>query len=130
MGDGRDGLVERDQELELIGDACRAAMRGDGRTLLVSGPAGVGRTALLTAARRLAAHHGLTVLSARGGPLEREIPFLAVWQLGPWVASRFGAAGGDTDLPAIAAGRREHAGVIYDLIALTRRVAAASRWLS
>ncbi len=46
--------------------------------MLVSGPAGIGKSALLDEARRLATS---PVLSARGSELEREYPFGAVQQL-------------------------------------------------
>lgn len=54
---------------------------GRGSVALVEGPAGIGKTRLLTAARELAAERGLRVLSAQGSELERDFPFGAVLQL-------------------------------------------------
>ena len=49
--------------------------------MIVEGPAGIGKTQLLTEARRRAPEAGLRVLSARGGELEREYAFGVVRQL-------------------------------------------------
>ena len=43
---------------------------GAGSAVLVEGPAGIGKTALLEASRRLAAEHDVHVLAARGSELE------------------------------------------------------------
>lgn len=48
---------------------------------MVHGPAGIGKTSLLTAARPLAAERGVECLFARGGELERDFPFGIVRQL-------------------------------------------------
>ncbi len=49
--------------------------------VLIEGPAGIGKTALLAAAAVLADERGLLVRSARGGQLEREMPFGIARQL-------------------------------------------------
>lgn len=80
-------LRERSEELRAIGDALGALQTGDGTLLLVEGPAGIGKTRLLGAARRRARELDLTVLSARGAELEQELPFGVVRQLfGTYVA--------------------------------------------
>src|SRR5262245_66281655 len=48
---------------------------------LVQGPAGIGKTRLLVETRERAGSEGFRVLSARGGELERELPFGVVRQL-------------------------------------------------
>ena len=48
---------------------------------MVEGPAGIGKTALLTVARELAEGEGFRVLRARGAELEREFAFGVVRQL-------------------------------------------------
>ena len=48
-------LLERDTELERIGSLVRDVASGSGRVVLIEGPAGIGKTALLDAACGLAA---------------------------------------------------------------------------
>src|SRR6266550_4523857 len=57
-----------------------AARAGSGGAVVFEGPAGIGKSSLLTATRTAAAAE-LRVLSARGGELERELPFGIVRQL-------------------------------------------------
>ncbi len=73
-------LVERQEELALfyrIGDESLT----DGRFLAVLGEAGIGKTALLGAARSIAGSLGLTVLGARASELEKDLAFGTVRQL-------------------------------------------------
>jgi DNA-binding CsgD family transcriptional regulator/Flp pilus assembly protein TadD len=72
-------LVEREVELETVGRLLAAASAGSGGAVVFEGPAGIGKSSLLAAARAAAA--GVRVLSARGGELERELPFGIVRQL-------------------------------------------------
>jgi len=74
-------LIERERELEEIDLTLRDALAGDGRVLLVEGPPGIGKTALLDAARQSAHSDGLVTLAARGGELERHFPYGVVRQL-------------------------------------------------
>ena len=53
---------------------------GVGGAVVFEGPAGIGKSSLLAAARTVAAAE-MRVLSARGGELERELPFGIVRQL-------------------------------------------------
>jgi hypothetical protein len=78
---GHAGLLERDTELDRLGELLKAAAGGGGRLVLVEGPAGIGKTTLLGAATELAEDHGFTVLQARGGPLERDFAWGVVRQL-------------------------------------------------
>lgn len=57
-----------------------SAQSGAGATLVIEGPAGIGKTSLLASARDRAARTGMTVLHARGTPLEREYPLGVVRQ--------------------------------------------------
>ncbi len=68
-------LLERGGELALVAAAVERAAAGLGGALLVEGPAGIGKTRLLDAARSAAAGRGFRVLAARGSPLEREFGF-------------------------------------------------------
>jgi DNA-binding CsgD family transcriptional regulator len=74
-------LLERGDELRRI-DAClAAACAGAGGTLAIEGRAGIGKTALLTAARAAGRAAGMRVLSARGAEIERDFAYGAVRQL-------------------------------------------------
>ena len=75
------GLVERDAELALLARLAAEAAAGEGRTALIEGPAGLGKTRLLAELRRLAEAGGARVLSARASDLERDYPFGVVRQL-------------------------------------------------
>jgi DNA-binding CsgD family transcriptional regulator len=74
-------LLERDRELESIGRLLRRTAEGRGGALVMEGPAGIGKTALLRAAQEAAERQGFRVLRARGAELEREFAFGVVRQL-------------------------------------------------
>ena len=59
-------LLERDKEFLAIDDAIRAALAGDGTAVVLEGPAGIGKTSLLDAARRRAVEAGMTVIASHG----------------------------------------------------------------
>ena len=82
-------LLEREAEIALVGQVLAAASQGQGSLLLVQGPAGIGKSRLLGAARRQAEELGFQVLHARGSEMEREFPHGVVRQLyEPLLASR------------------------------------------
>jgi DNA-binding CsgD family transcriptional regulator/tetratricopeptide (TPR) repeat protein len=93
-------LHERRAELREIEAALAAAERDEGQLLLLSGPAGVGKTALLRAAIAAAAERGFLVLGARGGELEQSFPFGVVGQLFAPVVHDAEKNGSDEDLLA------------------------------
>src|SRR5262245_16341225 len=74
-------LLEREQELASLAALVDEAASGRARLAIVEGPAGIGKTQLLTEGRRRAPESGLRVLSARAGELEREYAFGVVCQL-------------------------------------------------
>jgi DNA-binding CsgD family transcriptional regulator/tetratricopeptide (TPR) repeat protein len=80
-GRSRGALLEREAEQDALTDLLAAARYGEGGTVAVEAPAGQGKTALLTYAAELAAAHGMRVLTARGGELERAFPYGVVRQL-------------------------------------------------
>lgn len=69
---GEQRLVERDEELTRLAKVLGAARSGAGATLVIEGPAGIGKTSIVDAAGELASDSGMTVLHARGTPLERD----------------------------------------------------------
>ena len=75
------GLLERDRQLELLSTALARAREGSGRLVVVSGPAGVGKTVLLRRVERLAENERSLVLRARGVELEQGFAFGVVRQL-------------------------------------------------
>lgn len=74
-------LLERNAELGMIEAAVERARDGRGSTLVVVGPPGIGKSRLCAAAGDLAREHGMAVRKARGGTLERELPWATVREL-------------------------------------------------
>ncbi len=74
-------LVEREQELDRLRALLTAAAGGQGSAVLVEGPAGIGKTTLVSAARVLAGEQGVESVVARGGELERDFAYGVVRQL-------------------------------------------------
>jgi DNA-binding CsgD family transcriptional regulator len=84
-------LLEREPELNRMQEAIRAAGDGAGGVVVIGGPAGIGKTALLHAAAGMAQEAGLRVLRARGSDLEQEFAFGVVRQLFEAPLTRAGA---------------------------------------
>ncbi len=74
-------LLERGAELARIESALSGARDGTGSFVVVEGPAGIGKTELLAAARGAAADGGMRVLRSRGTELERDFAFGVARQL-------------------------------------------------
>jgi DNA-binding CsgD family transcriptional regulator/Tfp pilus assembly protein PilF len=85
-------LLERERELEMLGLHLDRARKGAGSLLVVEGPPGIGKTALVRAAGELARERGMTVLEARGGVLEQELEYGVTRQLVEKPVVRAGAA--------------------------------------
>jgi DNA-binding CsgD family transcriptional regulator len=75
------GLLERGRELEIISALLTGCVAGEGGVLLIEGPAGIGKTALLASLRASAGDAGIAVLAARSGVFEREFAYAVVRQL-------------------------------------------------
>ena len=75
------GLVEREGELARIDALLATARAGGGGLLVITGPAGIGKTVLLGAARERAGRAGMRVLAGRGGELEGGFSFGVARQL-------------------------------------------------
>ena len=65
-------LLDHEAELAQLRDLVARATAGVGSMLLIDAPAGIGKTALLQAAREMAERAGMPVLAARGRELEQE----------------------------------------------------------
>ncbi|WP_424954956.1 BTAD domain-containing putative transcriptional regulator [Geodermatophilus obscurus] len=89
-----DDLLDRDRELTALRSALDDLAAGEPRLLLIEGPPGIGKSRLLTEARRLASARSVRVLTARGSQLETAFGFGAVRQLFEPGTHRPGAAGG------------------------------------
>jgi DNA-binding CsgD family transcriptional regulator len=100
-------LRGRAPELALLAAASEAvAAGGSGRLVLLEGEPGIGRSALLQRAAADATAHGLEVLRARGGDLERDLTFGVARQL---LESRVRRAG-EEERAGLLAGAAVHAG--------------------
>ncbi|HWT93727.1 MAG TPA: ATP-binding protein, partial [Solirubrobacteraceae bacterium] len=75
------GLLERERELHELEAAIAGALDGRGRSLLLEGPAGIGKTELLRAALAIAGARGARTVLARGSEFERGFGFGVVRQL-------------------------------------------------
>jgi DNA-binding CsgD family transcriptional regulator len=74
-------LLERDAEISALGQILDLTRAGRGQVVVIEGAPGIGKSALVQVARHLGAEHGFMTLSARGMPLESELPFGVVRQL-------------------------------------------------
>lgn len=74
-------LLERERELEALGEAVARTREGAGGALLIEAPAGVGKSRLVASARVLGREAGLRVLEAYGAVLEQEFAFGVARQL-------------------------------------------------
>jgi DNA-binding CsgD family transcriptional regulator len=133
------GLVERDGELAQLGELLQAAQNGRGGVAIIEGPPGIGKTGLLQAVCDAAEGDAVEVLGARGGDLERDLPFGVVRQLfelrlrraerggtnslleGPAELARAVLLGGG-EATAIGAGDRSYA-ILHGLYWLTSNLA-------
>jgi DNA-binding CsgD family transcriptional regulator len=75
------GLLERERELRMLRAGLSQACAGDGSLLLIEGPPGVGKTALIRGARAQAEQAGILPLEATGSELEQPFAFGVVRQL-------------------------------------------------
>jgi DNA-binding CsgD family transcriptional regulator len=74
-------LLERAAETAALAAALADARAGQGNVVMLSGAAGIGKTALAEQAARAAKQDGMRVLSARGGELEGSFAYGVVRQL-------------------------------------------------
>ncbi|MCQ6555005.1 AAA family ATPase [Streptomyces sp. C10-9-1] len=74
-------LYERDSEVSALASLITLAQTGQGRFAAVEGPAGIGKSSLLTQVRNIAVPSGFSIATARGTELEQEFSFGIVRQL-------------------------------------------------
>ena len=78
-------LTEREAELSALERCLLAAQSGTGRVVLIEGPAGGGKTSLLSAAHQMAERFDMQAPSAAGSELERGFPFgVGIQLVEPW----------------------------------------------
>ncbi|GIF48288.1 regulatory LuxR family protein [Asanoa ferruginea] len=65
-------LLQRDAELASLGRQVATVRAGIGRMIIVDGPAGIGKSSLLSATAETAAAAGIRTLRASGSPLEQD----------------------------------------------------------
>lgn len=80
-GAGRPALLERERELDALERALDRLGTGTGSLVFVEGSAGLGKTSLVAEAARRARDRDLLVRVARGGDIERQMPFSVARQL-------------------------------------------------
>ena len=103
-------LAERAAELEAL-ERCREEVeRSSGRTVLIEGAAGTGKTRLLKEMRARAEFPGWRAVSATGSELEREFPFGVAIQL----FEAFWAAATPTERAVLRSGPGRLAGELLD----------------
>jgi DNA-binding CsgD family transcriptional regulator len=107
-----DGLLERDDELARIHQLLGGARAGGGGLLVIVGPAGIGKTALLRAATAQAKPAGMRVAAARARELESGFSFGVVRQLFEPVLS----AAGQSERDVLLAGAARRAAIALDAI--------------
>jgi len=90
------GMFERDAELAAIQSAIREVTRGRSALLVIEGPAGIGKSALVDAACQSARRAGLGVRRARGAEFERDVPYAVFSQLAGGAELRGALAPGKT----------------------------------
>lgn len=73
-------MLDREHELARIETALESACAGVGSAVVLEGEAGIGKSALVAAARTAAEVRGMRALAARGSELETEYPFGLVRQ--------------------------------------------------
>jgi len=77
---GTASLLERETALSAVRDALDAVAAGGAGVLFVVGPAGIGKTSVLAAARGMAAEAGFGVVTGVGTPMEAGLPYGLIGQ--------------------------------------------------
>ena len=100
-------LLERARELVELDGVIEAAGAGDGRLVVVEGPAGIGKTALVELVGERARARGQRVLMARAGQLESSCSYGVVlqWLEREWRRSSGAGAGEDAAALVLSRGR-------------------------
>ncbi len=104
-------LLQRDREERSLSAAIERAAAGDGGVVLIEGPAGIGKTALLRQARALAMDAGLRVLSAVASELDRSFPYGLLHQLLELEVASLD----DARRERLLSGAARHAEVVFDV---------------
>ena len=95
-------LVEREHELARLEAVIAEATSGRGSTVIIEGPPGIGKTALLDHTRLSASSKGMRVLSAGAAELESDLGFAVVREMFEDVLATIDAADRDEILAGAA----------------------------
>jgi DNA-binding NarL/FixJ family response regulator len=120
-GEGNDpgnDLYERQTELAALSQALAAARSGAGGLVVLEGPAGIGKSRLLSEARAMADALGMAVLTARGIDLERDAPFGVAADLFAGALARADGPGPDTGRTRLLSGQAALAAALFDPVPL------------
>ncbi len=79
-------LLERESELDALGQALASAVEGRGSVVAVEGPPGIGKSSLVASCLELARERDMYAISVRATELERSYPFGIVRQTADSVA--------------------------------------------
>lgn len=104
-------LLEREAEIRCLEALIKNTNAGSASVLLIEGPAGIGKSGLLEEAVTMAERAGMTVLSARGGELERDF----AWGVARQLLERPVAATERRRREALLAGAARHAAPVLGL---------------
>ncbi|MEJ7771165.1 MAG: ATP-binding protein, partial [Geodermatophilaceae bacterium] len=83
------GTLERERETNCIAAALDTAASGNGRVVIIEGPAGIGKTRLMQDTGALAKASGFGRIQATGDELETAMPWSVVRQLVERSISRY-----------------------------------------
>ena len=86
-------VVDRDVERAVIEELLHDAVAGRGQSLVIRGPAGIGKTTLLRLLEERGTGLGMRILRTRGDPLEGDFPWNGVRRLFERMAGERGAGG-------------------------------------
>ncbi|MER6082327.1 BTAD domain-containing putative transcriptional regulator [Streptomyces sp. NPDC001833] len=103
-----DALVDRDLQIAELRDCLRSALDGRPRVVLIEGPAGIGKSRLLSEVSVPTAEGGALILTARGSQREKDYGYGAVRQL-------FERVVGDSEEPLLA-GAAVAAGAVFGAV--------------
>ena len=127
-------FVGRRRELLAAQELLQALQRGEGHALVLSGPAGIGKTTLLAEIVAMAKAQGLTIRFVQGSPAETSLPYSSLQTLlrpdGPVLSDgelRQAVGLGDASLPPTGGSPSRHRSPPRPPLVVDSRIANAGR---